>query len=221
MENNQKEIILLKDLGMEYPKPQSIKKARYGLYRCYCGKEFKTQIQSVKRELTKSCGCFHKEEISRCKTTHGLSSHVLFGTWNGMIQRCTNKTHMYYNEYGGRGIYVCDEWLNVKNFINDMFPTYIEGLTLDRINNDFGYFKENCRWVENKIQHRNTRRLNSKNTSGYRGVSFYSLSNKWYSRICVDYKNIYLGRFATPLEAAKCYDKYIIENNLEHTKNFI
>lgn len=220
MENNQKELVLLEDLGMHYPNETSNKKVRYGIYKCYCGNEFKTRIQSVKQNKTKSCGCLHKEKALIFNTKHGLSSHVLFGTWSGMIQRCTNKIHMYYNDYGGRGITVCDRWLNVANFIEDMLPTFQKGLTLDRKDNDRGYSKDNCRWVENKIQHRNTRKIRSTNTSGYRGVSFYNLCNKWYSRICVDYKNIYLGRFNTAIEAARAYDDYIIKNNLEHTRNF-
>ena len=220
MQNNQKELILLEDLGMHYPNETSNKKVRYGIYKCYCGNEFKTRIQSVKQNKTKSCGCLHKEKALIFNTKHGLSSHVLFGTWSGMIQRCTNEIHMYYNDYGGRGITVCDRWLNVANFIEDMLPTFQKGLTLDRKDNDRGYSKDNCRWVENKIQHRNTRKIRSTNTSGYRGVSFYNLCNKWYSRICVDYKNIYLGRFNTAIEAARAYDDYIIKNNLEHTRNF-
>lgn len=220
MQNNQKELILLEDLGMHYPNETSNKKVRYGIYKCYCGNEFKTRIQSVKQNKTKSCGCLHKEKALIFNTKHGLSSHVLFGTWSGMIQRCTNKIHMYYNDYGGRGITVCERWLNVANFIEDMLPTFQKGLTLDRKDNDRGYSKDNCRWVENKIQHRNTRKIRSTNTSGYRGVSFYNLCNKWYSRICVDYKNIYLGRFNTAIEAARAYDDYIIKNNLEHTRNF-
>lgn len=220
MQNNQKELILLEDLGMRYPNETSNKKVRYGIYKCFCSNEFKTRIQSVKQNKTKSCGCLHKEKALIFNTKHGLSSHVLFGTWSGMIQRCTNKIHMYYNDYGGRGITVCDRWLNVANFIEDMLPTFQKGLTLDRKDNDKGYYKDNCRWVENKIQHRNTRKIRSTNTSGYRGVSFYNLCNKWYSRICVDYKNIYLGRFNTAIEAARAYDDYIIKNNLEHTRNF-
>ena len=220
MQNNQKELILLEDLGMHYPNETSNKKVRYGIYKCYCGNEFKTRIQSVKQNKTKSCGCLHKEKALIFNTKHGLSSHVLFGTWSGMIQRCTNKIHMYYNDYGGRGITVCERWLNVANFIEDMLPTFQKGLTLDRKDNNKGYSKDNCRWVSKVVQSCNTRKIRSTNTSGYRGVSFYNLCNKWYSRICVDYKNIYLGRFNTAIEAARAYDDYIIKNNLEHTRNF-
>lgn len=87
MQNNQKELILLEDLGMHYPNETSNKKVRYGIYKCHCGNEFKTRIQSVKQNKTKSCGCLHKEKALIFNTKHGLSSHVLFGTWSGMIQR--------------------------------------------------------------------------------------------------------------------------------------
>ena len=92
---------------------------------------------------------------------------------------------MYYNEYGGRGIYVCDEWLNVKNFINDMFPTYIEGLTLDRINNDFGYFKENCRWATQQEQTLNQERsvVNKFTSKELKTIKdFYHLASRFKER---------------------------------------
>ena len=214
---------LIEDLGYLYPTEKSNYKKRFGLFKCFCGNEFKTYTQSIKLGLTKSCGCIHKELIVKrnvLRTTHGLSKHKIYIVWKSMMSRCNNIKHINYKDYGQRGITVCERWLNVANFIEDMFPTFQKGLTLDRKDNDRGYSKDNCRWVENKIQHRNTRKIRSTNTSGYRGVSFYNLCNKWYSRICVDYKNIYLGRFNTAIEAARAYDDYIIKNNLEHTRNF-
>lgn len=220
MEINQKEIILLQDLGMLYPKYNSKRKARYGIYKCFCGNEFKTQISKIKNKHTKSCGCV--KEINRLKSTvtHNLSKHVLFNTWNHMIDRCYNIKSKSYKNYGSRGISVCSRWLSVENFIEDMYPTFKVGLTLDRINVNGNYEPLNCRWATNFTQSRNTRKLISTNTSGYRGVTFHKRDKIYSSSICVNYKKNHLGNFNTAIEAANAYDHYIIDNNLEHTRNF-
>jgi hypothetical protein len=213
LENNQKELILLKDLGMLYPTEKSSQKTRFGLYKCFCGNEFKSSFQDIKSNHTKSCGCLRGKN-------HNLSNHRLYNTWLGMIKRCNFKSHSYYSQYGARGITVCDEWLDIKNFINDMYPSFQEGLTIDRIDNNKGYFKDNCRWANKKVQQRNQRRLRSTNTSGYRGVSWFARDGKWKTQIRVNYKTIHIGTFSTAIEAARAYDNYIINNNLEHTRNF-
>ena len=214
LENNQnKELMLIEDLGMQYATEKSKNKARFGLFKCFCGNEFKTQISDIKGGHTKSCGCFSKRK------THGLRKHRLYSTWRGIIKRCSNIESDSYKYYGGRGIKVCESWLDVKNFIDDMFPSYVEGLTLDRINVNGNYEPSNCRWASNNTQNRNTRVLRTNNTSGYRGVFFSKRSQKFIAKIVVSNKQIHLGYFKTALEAAKAYDNYIIDNNLEHTKN--
>jgi len=100
-----------------------------------------------------------------------------------------------------------------------MYPTFIEGLTIDRKENDLGYSKDNCRWTAKNIQSRNTRIIRNGNTSGYRGVSYEKSKNKYSSFIYLNNKRIYLGHFDNPLDAAKAYDKYVIDNNLEHSRN--
>ena len=210
---------LIQDLGSLYPTLNSKHKARYGLYKCFCGNEFKTQIQSIKRGATSSCGCYRKNKIHERSRTHGLRKHRIYFVWNDMIQRCTNPKCKSYKNYGKRGITICDEWLNIENFINDMYPCFEEGLTLDRINNDLGYSKGNCRWTTQTVQVRNTRKLNCKNTSGYRGVHFSTKNNNWISKISINHKAKHLGVFNSAINAAKAYDKYVIDNNLEHTIN--
>ena len=207
-----KELILLKDLGGRFATEKSKKKRRFGLYRCYCGKEFEAQIQSINNGNTKSCGCL--------KITHNLTNHRLYRSWYNMIQRCTNPKDTFYKNYGERGIKVSNEWLDINNFINDMYPSYKEGLSMDRIDNNKGYSKDNCRWATRSIQSRNTRVLMSRNKSGYRGVHWHKISKKWVSQITVYSKTIYIGSFDTAIDSAVAYDKYIIDNNLEHTKNF-
>jgi len=212
MKNNQKELVLLKDLGYLYPLETSKQKAKYGLYKCYCGNEFKARTNNVKRGITKSCGCLKNKG-------HKLSNHRLYSTWAAMINRCTNPNNIKYMNYGGRGIKVCDRWLYVKNFIDDMYPSYKDELTLDRISPYGNYEPSNCRWTTKTIQSRNTTKLRVDNKSGYRGVSYFTPTNRWVVKIMVNSKLIHLGYFIDKVEAAKAYDNYIIVNDLEHTKN--
>lgn len=209
---NQNKIILLKVLGMENPTQNSTYKRRYGLFKCFCGKEFKSVISSIKNKYIKSCGCLH--------TTHNLTNHRLYSIWNSMMQRCYNLKEKSYKDYGKRGIVVCNDWHNVENFINDMYPSFVESLTLDRENPNGNYEKSNCRWADKTVQARNTQRLRKDNSSGYRGVSWHKRDLVWNVRISVDNKRIHLGYFNTALDGALAYDNYITVNNLEHTKNF-
>ena len=220
MKNNQnKELVLLEDLGTLYPTLNSKHKARYGLYKCYCGNEFKTLVTSVKNGKTKSCGCYQKLRSKECSGTHNLRNHGLYKTWLGMLHRCNNPKAAGYKNYGGRGIEVCERWLKVENFIEDMFPAFQEGLTLDRRDTNGNYNPDNCRWSKRTTQTRNTRKIWSHNTSGYRGVHFDKNRNKWKVQIFINNKIIHLGRYSTAIEAAMTYDNYVIKNKLEHTIN--
>ena len=159
------------------------------------------------------------EKIRGNRYTHGLSTHRIYGVWVGMKRRCENKKHKAFKYYGSIGIKVCDSWNSVENFIEDMYPSFKEGLTLDRKDNNKGYSKNNCRWATRKVQTRNTRLLFANNTSGYRGVSYDKSRKKWKSTITIKNNQKFIGRYNTNIEAAKAYDSYVIENNLEHTIN--
>jgi hypothetical protein len=148
-----------------------------------------------------------------------MRNHELYLVWNSIIQRTTNENYKGFHNYGSIGIEVCDEWLDINNFIKDMYPSYQKGLSIDRIDNNEGYYKSNCRWTTRTVQSRNTRLLKNTNTSGYRGVDFYKAGNKWRARVRIDNGRINLGYFNTALEAAIAYDNYVINNNLEHTIN--
>lgn len=212
LENNQKEIILLKDLGMiEYGNQGC--KTKFGLFKCFCGNEFKTRVQSIKRFSTKSCGCIGTNN------KHKLTNHRLYATWKAMKARCNNSKSNDYKNYGGRGITVCDRWLDISNFIEDMYPSFQEGLTLDRKNLNGNYEPSNCRWVNRNIQASNTRKIRINNTSGYRGVTWNKHAKKWVARICLNFKRITLGYFDNAQDGALAYDNYILINNLEHTTN--
>ena len=211
--------ILLQDLGMMFPTEKSKGKKKFGIYKCNCGNEFKAQTSNITSGTTNSCGCYKIKKIKQSNTKHNLSNNKLYSIWKAMIGRCYNINSTRFEYYGKRKITVCDRWLDISNFIEDMESSYIDGLSIDRIDVNGNYSKENCRWVCQKIQMRNTRLLRKTNNSGYRGVCFDKSRKKFTSRITVNYKGIHLGRFNTALEAAKAYDNYVISNNLEHTIN--
>ena len=130
------------------------------LCKCYCGKEKIIVGQSLRSGATKSCGCLQKEIVSIANTTHGQTRTKTYDVWHNMIQRCTNPKHKYYKHYGGRGIKVCKRWMKFENFLEDM-GKIPEGYSIDRINNNKGYKKSNCKWSTKKEQSRNTRRNRS------------------------------------------------------------
>jgi len=120
---------------------------------CECGGEIIVRANNLK-DGTKSCGCSRKE-IRK----HGLTNERLYRIWALIKDRCNNKNSKSYKNYGGRGIYMCSQW-------TDDFTTfyqwslengYTEKLTIDRTDNDKGYFPSNCRWVTRKVQANNTR----------------------------------------------------------------
>lgn len=206
-----KKIEFIKDLGMLYPTAVSKRKHRYSLYKCGCGQEFKVLENAVKSNRTKSCGCnFFIED-------KGISKHPLYGTWYRMIGRTSNCADNRYDSYGGRGIHACERWHTFSNFIEDMYASYTKGFTLDRKDNDKGYNKGNCRWVDNYIQTQNIRLIKANNTSGYKGVSKCNRTGKWIARITNYGYRKYLGLFTTPELAYEVYCSFIKENNLEHS----
>lgn len=202
---------LIEDLGMMLPNDTSKQKRKYGIYKCpYCGNKFKAITDNVNKGNTTSCGCYHKQVT----TKHGLTKHPLRNVYKSI------PNDKGYKNYGGRGISVGDAWSTFEEFYGwAMSNGYAAGLSIDRIDASGNYTPDNCRWATRTVQNRNTRRLSITNTSGYRGVHFHKASGKWQAYISVDNKRKHLGLFLTALDAAKAYDSYVIENNLEHTTN--
>jgi hypothetical protein len=158
-----------------------------------------------------------KRRASETHKTHGLGSTRLSTIWREIKRRTLNPKHKRYIDYGGRGITICEEWLDIQNFYDWALSNGYEenkGLSIDRIDNDGGYCPENCRWTTKTIQSRN-QRIYKNNTSGYKGVYLFKKTNKYVSCIKVDKNNIHLGYFQTAVEAGIAYNNYIIENNLE------
>ena len=115
---------------------------------------------------------------------------------------------------------MCEEWLNDRETFYKWAHSagYSDELTIDRIDPNGNYEPSNCRWATRTVQARNTKVLSVNNTSGYKGVNLHK--ETWRARITVDYKEIHLGTFSTPEEAAEAYDSYILQHKLEHTLNF-
>lgn len=134
--------------------------ATYWLCKCDCGNEKVVYRGSLTSGDIISCGCYRDEHKSEFGLKHGYSNDKMYIKWSGMVERCTNPNAKNYERYGGRGISVCEDWRNhPESFIEWAYSNgYEEGLTLERINNDEGYYPENCKWATHREQQSNTRR---------------------------------------------------------------
>jgi len=158
------------------------------LCRCDCGKMKKCGFYDLKAEKTKSCGCLHlKKAIERLSKVHkknsveihGMANTPEYRTWGRIKTRCYNKARKDYPNYGGRGIKVCDKWLNsFTEFYIDMGekPEPKHLYSLDRIDNDGDYEPGNCRWITVKEQNNNTRLIDF--NKGLAGKKFNRLTIK-------------------------------------------
>ena len=135
--------------------------------KCVCGRMTIVDASALRRGRTRSCGCLMREivaEMARVRShKHGRASREKtapeYHSWRSLLYRCTNPDSRAWPSYGGRGIAVCDRWQGehgFENFFADMGPRP-SGTTIDRIDNDKGYFKHNCRWATPLTQTRNRR----------------------------------------------------------------
>lgn len=142
--------------------------------------------------------------------THGQSHTRLYRCWADMKNRCLCKTSKWYDHYGGRGITVCDEWMRFEPFAEWAYSNgYSDDLTIDRIDNDKGYYPENCRWATQHEQSMNKSHLESK--TGYVGVRKRT-DNSFIAEVTRFGKYHYIGSFPTPELANEAREKFLKED---------
>lgn len=175
---------------------------RYFMCKCKCGNEKLVHGDGIRKQRIKSCGCW-KSEVDAVKAKimgdankkHGLSNTRIYGIWNGVIDRCTNVKSKDYENYGGRGITVAEEWLTFDGFYNDMYKGYKENLTIDRIDVNGNYEPGNCRWItiqEQAGNRRNTiyleylgRRMKPRDWSRVTGLKESTIKNRINAKLPV------------------------------------
>ena len=207
-----------------------IKKIRQYICKCDCGRFIKkSRSNIISKNKNKSCGCMSNIWRAEAKRTHGERYTLLYKVWQGVKSRSVNSgtfnDRKQHDEYKRKNITMCEEWLKYENFSKWAKETgYSENsnLSIDRKDNEKGYYPENCRWTTANIQARNTKVIWSTNKTGYRGVSLTTRKkNPYRCLIYVDKKQISLGQYNNPIDAAKAYNKYVLDNDLEHNINII
>lgn len=147
---------------IKFDKEKSNNKNKYWICKCDCGNIKSIEGNKIKNGLVKGCGCLRGKNNIK----YSIQNKKLYKLWWHIINRCNNKKDISYKNYGGRGIKVCDEWLEYDNFaIWCLKNNYKEGLEIDRINNNGNYEPDNCRFVtrlENSRNKRNSIKYNYK-----------------------------------------------------------
>lgn len=171
---------------------------RFVLCKCVCGREdIPVRLNNLTSGNTTSCGCQ--------QGTHKMSHTRTYQIWEGMKRRCKPELAEQFPYHAGKGVTYCDPWTKFENFFSDMGEAP-DDMSLDRIDVNGNYSKENCRWTTNSIQGYN-KGLDPNNTSGKSGVSFYTQNNKWSAEIHVDNNHIRLGMFVNFEDAVKAREE--------------
>ena len=193
-------LTVIKDLGI-------VEGRRMVCVKCSCnGELYNVRADALSGNYTsQSCGCYQKEVTSTQNVVHGMHSTPSYWSWHDMKDRCKNPNCKTYEHYGGRGISYDPRWEQFENFYADMGDRP-EGMTLDRIDVNGNYCKENCRWEEWCVQLHNRRKMLG-TKSQYVGVSRNEVTGNWSAKLNKDYVSYYAGTFSTEEAAAKAYDQ--------------
>lgn len=181
----------------------TIGKHRRSYFKCYCGIEFASYTHKIKTGETKSCGCLQKETTGNATRTHGLGGHPLYKVWRSMKARCYNVKTQQYKDYGGKGIFVCVEWLNdFDGFYNWAIANgWRKGLQIDKDIKGDGlcYSPQNCSFV--------TPKENSNKRSTSRYISYNGQEktvSEWADHFKISLKNLY-QRLSRGWSVEKCF----------------
>lgn len=148
--------------GQDFPEPNGRVRPAW-VCQCSCGNTVTVRGDDLHSGRTQSCGCYQLDRIAESLTTHGeggkRTKTVEYYIWSGMIQRCVNEKDQFFENYGGRGIKICDRWRNsFECFLEDMGRRPSPKHSIDRIDNDGNYEPGNVRWATQTQQMRNQRK---------------------------------------------------------------
>lgn len=154
---------------------------------CDCGKNVVVHSQALRKGLTKSCGCLSKDNTTSRNTSHGLSKHRLYSIYKNMKQRCYNEKRPDYKRYGGKGVRICEEWLNdFQTFYDWAYSNgYKDNLSIDRIDVNGNYHPSNCRWANDETQARNRTNNSIATINGKRKTV-----TEWANKLNVHHGNV-------------------------------
>lgn len=174
---------------------ESKKSERRWKCRCDCGNIHTASTSQLNLGVVKSCGCYRKN----FNKTHGLSKTPEHKIWLLIRYRCNSEKSDNYENYGGRGIKVCERWDKFENFLEDMGPRPSPKHSVDRIDVNGNYCPENCEWAT-----RHQQSINRRDSIKYTGTT--KMGRGFVARIRSGKEKLHLGTFDTVLEAAKAYD---------------
>ena len=203
---------LIQDLGIKARKGGY--RERFGLNECpICKKHFEVSTKSVKRGLSTKCKSCAMSIISR---KHSKSNHPLYDKFFDMRTRCYNDKSKAYENYGKKGIQICDEWLKSPiSFIEwGLKNGYEKGLQIDRINPEGNYEPSNCRFV-NKYENAQNKKKREN------GATYKKSIGKWSAYINNNGIRINLGYYNNKEDALIAYDLYVIDNKTKHPINIV